>query len=252
MIQWLFDQTIKIAQYGQGIGAAGKRQSKADRAVLRQLKSHLNGAKPVIFDVGANRGDFVQLALDEWSGSGLTIHAFEPSRVAFLELARRFDNRKDIVTNNLALSVEAGERTLYYDVAGSELSSLYPRRVDHHGLEFTGTEQVQVQRLDGYCAAHAVDHLDLLKLDVEGHELAVLQGASKLFQRQNIGMVSFEFGGCNIDSRNFLRDFHHFFAAHKMKLARVTALGRFREIAHYHEGLEQFRTTCFVATAQRS
>jgi hypothetical protein len=60
-------------------------------------------------------------------------------------------------------------------------------------------------------------------------------------------MVSFEFGGCNVDSRTFLRDFFHFFAARRMQLARVTAFGRLHPIPQYDETLEQFRPTTFVA-----
>jgi FkbM family methyltransferase len=237
MIQWLLHKTAKLAQYGQGIGAA----SRADKAVLRKLTS---GPHPlVIFDVGANRGQYLQLAL----AKPAVIHAFEPSSAAFADLANRFGNRSNVVLNNVALGREPGEQVLYYDSPGSELSSLYPRRVEHHGHQFTHSEPVQVDTLDNYCAKQAIAHIDLLKLDVEGHELAVLQGASQMFERQQISMVSFEFGGCNIDSRTFLRDFFHFFAAHRMQLARVTAFGSLHPIPQYDETLEQFRPTTFVA-----
>jgi hypothetical protein len=83
---------------------------------------------------------------------------------------------------------------------------------------------------------------------VEGHELAVLNGALKMFERDAIDRVSFEFGGCNLDSRTFVRDFVEFFESRDMKLARVTAAGKLYPIARYEEGLEQFRTTCFLAT----
>jgi hypothetical protein len=141
-----------------------------------------------------------------------------------------------------------GQQTLYYDVPGSELSSLYSRRIGYHGVQMTGSEMVRMDTLDRYCAAHGVERIDLLKLDVEGHELSVLQGAAKLFERKQIAMVSFEFGGCNIDSRTYLRDFFEFFAGLHMDLARVTRLGGLQALPRYEEALEQFRTTCFVAT----
>jgi hypothetical protein len=149
--------------------------------------------------------------------------------------------------NNFALGHEAAQRTLYYDVAGSELGSLYPRKIEQHGIHFSGNERVQVDTLDRYCAAQGVSRIDLLKLDVEGHELHVLNGAVQMFERGAIGMTSFEFGGCNIDSRTFVRDFFEFFASRNMQLARVTASGKLYPIARYEEGLEQFRTTCFLA-----
>jgi hypothetical protein len=93
-----------------------------------------------------------------------------------------------------------------------------------------------------------IEHIDLLKLDVEGHELEVLKGAQQLFASGRVATVSFEFGGCNIDSRTYLRDFFEFFSARHMQLARVSTFGHLQPIANYDESLEQFRTTCYFAT----
>ena len=46
--------------------------------------------------------------------------------------------------------------------------------------------------------------IDLLKLDVEGHELYLLS-AKKFISK--ISVIQFEFGGCNIDTRTYFRDF---------------------------------------------
>jgi FkbM family methyltransferase len=136
MIQWLLHKTVKLAQYGQGIGAF----SRADKAVLNQLKP---AGKPLlIFDVGANRGQFLQLALRQ----SAVIHAFEPSSAAFAELVKRFGTRSDVVLINVALGSEPGNQTLFFDAPGSELSSLYPRRIDHHGLHLSKSEIVRSAR----------------------------------------------------------------------------------------------------------
>jgi FkbM family methyltransferase len=251
MIQWLLDKAVRLALYGQGIGAAGKANACADHAALRLLKQ--NGTRPlVLFDVGANRGDYVQLALKRLAKIPVVIHAFEPSQAAFAELSKRFAERQQIVLDNVALGGEVSERMLHYDVAGSELSSLYPRKIEHHDIRMSGSEQVRVETLDVYCSQRGIDWIDLLKLDVEGHELEVLRGGAEMFKRRQIAMVSFEFGGCNVDSRTFLRDFFYFFADHGMSLARVNAFGGLQPIPRYDEALEQFRTTCFVAISPPS
>jgi FkbM family methyltransferase len=230
---------VKLLQYAQGIGAA--RKPTTNSAVLKTLKP---GQQPsVIFDAGANRGQFLKLAL----AHPAVIHAFEPSSAAFAELRTRFAATPSVVLNNFALGNEPGTQTLYYDVAGSELSSLYPRHVAHHGHHLTNSESVKVDTIDHYCQTHGIEHIELLKLDVEGHELEVLKGAAQMFASGHVATVSFEFGGCNIDSRTYLRDFFEFFSTHRMRLARVTALGHLQRITHYDESLEQFRTTTFVA-----
>jgi FkbM family methyltransferase len=249
IFQRFLHNTVRLAQYWQGIGCAGKPHSATDTAVLQQLKR--GQQSPVIFDVGANRGQFLQLALTQFAGRQTVIHAFEPSSAAFSELKRRFGSQSGVILNHFALGSEASEQPLYCDVAGSELSSLYPRKIAHHGTPFTGSELVQVRTLDEYCGLQGVSRIDLLKLDVEGHEWQALQGAVQMFARGAIQIVSFEFGGCNIDSRTFVRDFFHFFESRDMQLARVTAAGKLYPIARYEEGLEQFRTTCFLAKQRR-
>ncbi len=240
MTQWFLGKAVKLAQYGQGIGRV-----RADKAALQRL-SRVTGPL-ILFDVGANSGKYTQLALSQLAGRQTFIHAFEPSAAAFEKLRRRFGERNGFALNNFALGSEPTQQVLYYDVAGSELSSLYPRKIAHHGIAFTGSEQVQVETLDRYCEFNRVFHIDLLKLDAEGHELQILRGAVQMFERAAIDMVSFEFGGCNIDSRTFVRDFFDFFTAYEMKLARVTGFGKLDKIKRYEESLEQFRTTCFVA-----
>ena len=48
-----------------------------------------------------------------------------------------------------------------------------------------------------------------MKIDVEGHELDVLKGFGELIKK--VRLIQFEFGGTNIDSKTYLRDFWEFF-----------------------------------------
>jgi len=84
-------------------------------------------------------------------------------------------------------------------------------------------------------------------MSVGGHELDVLTGASEMFHKRAIQMVTFEFGGCNIDTRSFFQDFYYFFQDFGMNISRITPSGYLFPIPSYKEILEQFRTTNFVA-----
>ncbi|MBU2980657.1 FkbM family methyltransferase [Lentibacter algarum] len=114
---------------------------------------------------------------------------------------------------------------------------------------FESYPDVQVRTCDEVALQHfAALPVDVLKLDVEGHELEVLQGANSVLER--CSAVQFEFGRCNIDTRTFFRDFFQFFAARGFQLYRISPLGPIR-LAGYREHLESYMTCNFIAVAQR-
>ncbi len=123
---------------------------------------------------------------------------------------------------------------------------LTKRKLDYLGVDFDYSEDVSIDTLDDYCRANNIKDIDLLKLDVEGHELDVLEGSRETLKRKMIKMISFEFGGCNIDTRTFLRDFYYLLNEFSFLLYRITPSGYFYSIEKYSEKLEQFRTTNFI------
>jgi FkbM family methyltransferase len=52
------------------------------------------------------------------------------------------------------------------------------------------SEKVRIETIDGYCGERGIERIDLLKLDVEGHELDVLNGGVEMFRKSAIGMVT--------------------------------------------------------------
>ncbi|MBU1864122.1 MAG: FkbM family methyltransferase, partial [Candidatus Omnitrophica bacterium] len=115
-------------------------------------------------------------------------------------------------------------------------------------INFSQSEKVSIDTIDNYCSENNIQQIDLLKIDVEGHELDVLTGAEKMFKSCSIRIVSFEFGGCNIDTRTFMKDFFDFFTKKNMKIYRITPSGFLCPLPAYNELNEQFRTTNFIAT----
>ena len=138
---------------------------------------------------------------------------------------------------------------LHYDSAGSGLASLTRRKLDHFGIDFSKNEEVLIDTVDHYCTENSIGHIHLLKIDIEGHELDALAGAKVMFANRAIDIVTFEFGGCNIDTRTFFQDFWYFFHDANYKLLRVTPSGYLHPLESYKEIHEQFRTINFVAVA---
>ncbi len=245
-VQKLLEKNVAVTHGLMGIGAGGGVESSGEGVVLDLLKQRFQ-APYCIFDVGSNQGQYLSVLLRSLPSGSATIHCFEPSDWTFNNLHKGFGHVQDVHLNHLALGQAPGKGILYSDSDGSGLASLSQRRLDHFNIHFQQSETVKINTLDHYCLEKSVDRIHLLKIDVEGHELDVLAGASQMFQRQAIDLVTFEFGGCNIDTRSFFQDFYYFFQSQKMDLARITPSGYLYPIKAYREILEQFRTTNFVA-----
>ena len=108
-------------------------------------------------------------------------------------------------------------------------------------------ETVAISTVDTIVAETSLPAIDLLKIDVEGHELAVLRGAAKSMQHGLIKLVQFEFGGCNLETHTNLQDFFYFFKDYNFVIGLVQPAGRVQIIDRYDEFFEQYRTTNFVA-----
>ena len=234
------------SQYLMGIGSASEVHASGEIAVIKML-SRFCSPPYCVFDVGANEGQFLKLVLSNVDAHQATVHCFEPALHTFRALSEAAAGAANVVLNNFGLGKERGVFTLFYDRVGSGSASLTKRRLDHFGVSFSEQEQVKIDTIDEYCREKGIDRIDLLKIDVEGHELDVLQGASNMFAKGAVALVDFEFGGCNIDTRTFFQDFYYWAERVKMKLYRITPSGYAYPLVRYSEVCEQFRTTNYLA-----
>jgi len=218
-----------------GVGGTSAVNDSGEAYALKFLLKRHN---PVVFDVGANVGEFARVILQIQPDSEL--HCFEPSPFSFEALKQALPENPNLFLNPLALGNERGQGSLFSQAPGSTLSSLYNRRLDHFNIVFSEEKTVKIETLDQYCKEKSVSKIDLLKINVEGHELSVLQGGSQLFRNRSIARVMFEFGGTQIDSRTFFQDFFYFFEGVQMRLHRVTPSGYLYPLKSYREVYEQF------------
>ena len=218
--------------------------------VVRDALATRSGA--VVFDVGANVGDYSLLLARHLRSPA--IYAFEPSPRTFAELARRVEAVPGVVAVPLGLSDRDGKVEFFtYAVDGVEdrcLSAIDLRRPTLVlSVEVSGSEQVEVRTLDGFCEERGIEAIDFLKMDVEGHELSVLRGAQRMLNSGAIAMIQFEFGPANIYSRTYLFDFWEMLSA-QYDLFRIVPKG-IVPIRSYGEHLEVFLTTNYLAVRKR-
>jgi FkbM family methyltransferase len=145
------------------------------------LLTRLVPRRGVLFDVGANLG-LITFAVGV-RRPDIFIFAFEPDPANARRWRRNLELNAGVnaVLEQVALGAEAGDAEL---VRGDESGWSFiapPGRAD--GL------RVPVINLDGYCSAHDIPRIDVLKADVEGYEANVLQGAASLLDRKAIGFI---------------------------------------------------------------
>lgn len=205
----------------------------------------------VMFDVGANVGDYSQAAIAKCQGKTLDLHCFEPSKDHFKILSESLKHDK-LHLNNFGLSDQAGTLTLFKDKTVSGLASLYKRDVERHNIHMDLTEEVKLRTLDEYCAEHAIKRIDFVKIDVEGHELKVLQGATAALKAGVIKSLQFEFGECCIDSRVFFKDIHDILIANNYSIYRIAKDGlvKVEKYSGHHE-LYVFCNYCAIFNGDR-
>lgn len=227
----------KFARY-QGKGFIEDDPSNEVALIERLLGRRLQ----LGIDVGGNRGDY-SAALRKCF-SDMDIHIFEPSVTNIQKLTERFHEDKKITIMPKALSDTEGMATLHSDAPGSGLGSLGKRRLDHFNIGFEVQESIDTVRFENYWKNQLGGRsLDLVKLDIEGHELKALHGMGKALESTRA--VQFEFGGCNIDTRTFFQDFWYFFTERSFALYRMSPFGLVN-IERYKESQEFFSTTNYL------
>jgi len=158
----------------------------------------------IIFDVGAYVGYITDTYADTFPQA--TIYSFEPSPDSFKELSLQAE-RASIKPYQIALSDQNGKDKLRINTDRS-CNSMFPRPTN--GAKYysessrnIGQIEVETQTLDTFCEQENIADIDILKLDVEGSELKILNGAQVKLRGKQIRLIFAEVtfvthyqGGC--------------------------------------------------------
>jgi FkbM family methyltransferase len=178
-----------------------------------------------VLDVGANVGRWsgAMLAAARETGrlDDLDLSAFEPSSYTFALLSKSLAEQP-VNLQRVALCERSGSAALHVMAPGAGVNSLHPPPTPPVGAT---TEEVVTVTLDSYADHAGLDQISLVKIDTEGHDMAVLRGARKLFAEQRIMAAQFEYNQRWIPARSFLRDAFELLTPLGYRLGKLTPDG---------------------------
>jgi len=152
-----------------------------DMATFRLcLRLRNQGINPsLIFDVGANTGQFAVAATSIWPSARIV--SYEPQRELFLLLETKAKKYPRIEPRNIALGAKP-EKVAVMHLTSQRASSSLLRLGDGHkqaepGVSEVGVEHVRVCTLEEEINKAPAEGCALLKMDVQGYEQNVLLGA---------------------------------------------------------------------------
>jgi FkbM family methyltransferase len=140
-------------------------------------------------DVGTHKGEILDIFL-KTSPRGFH-YGFEPIPVMFESLKQKYFNKKNIFLFDYALSNDEGTTEFNYVTSNPAYSGLIKRKYDRPNETDTKIT-VKTNRLDNVIIPQ-LKKIDLIKIDVEGAEMKVLEGAVETIEKYS-PVIIFEFG----------------------------------------------------------
>jgi FkbM family methyltransferase len=221
----------------------GGGQSVSDSGEIGALRFALNMSGKagdfVVFDVGAHDGAYVEAAR-RVVDSRLRAFSFEPQDVCFEILRARYESDPRVSLHKTAISNHVGAGELFYAEQGESFASL-SRQSDAQ----TKAQKVRVTTVDQFCDENGVGRIQFLKIDTEGQEMEVMQGASRMIEEGRIDFIQFEFGD------TFLHTPYHFvdvwnYLSDRYAIYRILRHG-LAELKLYSHDLEIYKNANFLS-----
>ena len=148
----------------------------------------------MLFDVGANIGAYSLIA----ASNSIKVYSFEPSATTFLILLKNIMKNKfgsRIVPLSIPLSNKCSlDYFNYYDLMGGSSTHTFGAAIDYTGKKFKPVfkQLTMSMTIDDLVFAHNVQCPNHLKIDVDGNELQILEGAVKVLACDSLKTICVE------------------------------------------------------------
>ena len=178
------------------------------------LLKHVLPNCSVFIDVGANKGEWTSYIIADKGHTTYKCHLFEPGANAFAQLKNTFSNNQNVELNNVAVSNTPGILEFYEEENAGGMSSA----VKGWSAESIEPVQVPCTTIDQEIVVKNLEAVDFIKIDVEGFDLKVMEGAVKSLKAQLIGLIQFEYNECWFDTGSSLVKAYHLLTGNGYKV----------------------------------
>jgi FkbM family methyltransferase len=193
----------------------------------------------VLFDVGANVGDWTRMAKAILPQA--TVHCFEmnPSTAEILGL-----NCNDLVRTHIhPVGLGDHAHTAQFHCYEGEQSVLSSLRANLHPRFQPSRRQASILTGDSFCTENSIRKIDLLKIDAEGADYEVLSGFSEMLSSRSISMIQFEHEG-----GRYIRDFYDLLTPYGYVIGKLYA--NYVDFRTHDIDMERFLGPNYVAIPQ--
>ncbi len=187
--------TTLLLRFARALGCDVSGSRAFGKSPFVDIRKLASSVPRLGFDVGANEG---QTACElRRIFPEAKIYCFEPYEAAFRTLQQRLGDDPRICPERIAFGDHKGEATLYEN-AKSVTNSLLPNAPEAHLSQPasyaipTGQSTVAITTLDDFCGARTISRIDFLKIDSQGYDLRILQGARKHLAEHRISFIVVE------------------------------------------------------------
>ena len=189
----------KLSLYGMNFGvASGYADYSGELYIIKQLKKDL--VDGIIFDIGANVGDWSRFVIEEYKDIFYKLYMFEPSLLTFKQLKSNIAESNNKFLYPIGFGDKKDNLQIFYDNEAQGSASILMK-----GAKFS--EEIKIETIDDFCKENSIVQIDFLKMDVQGYEYNILLGAKEMLGRGKIKYIQFEFDEPNIENRIFFKDF---------------------------------------------
>ncbi|OGH05755.1 MAG: hypothetical protein A2W22_06600 [Candidatus Levybacteria bacterium RBG_16_35_11] len=229
----------KLALRGIGILNSEGPKVTGETFLLKKLKKSFSFK--TIIDVGANDGGFAAEIRGYFPNA--SIYAVEPHPETFKRLSKVAKEKK-IFAFNIGLGNHTEKGYLWDFADNANLKSSQPTSTLASGIKDVIEElhkqkakayEFKMDTLDNFAKKEKIKKIDFLKIDIEGNELSVLEGAKNLIKGNKISLIEFEFNEMNAYSRTFFKDFINLlpnFKFYRIMPKGLYKLGPYKPITH--------------------